>query len=109
LAVLFILVVSSLAVLVILAVSFAMFIPPHRIAAQDELEDIKISFDEGETELNFAEGERPLIYRRYIAPVLLLPPCTHTPRVSLTANRRRACGGCRSCNAHPGLHLRLQP
>jgi condensin-2 complex subunit H2 len=28
----------------------------------DELEDIKISFDEGETELNFAEGERAHLY-----------------------------------------------
>ena len=28
----------------------------------DELEDIKISFDEGETELNFAEGERPYCF-----------------------------------------------
>ena len=37
----------------------------------DELEDIKISFDEGETELNFAEGEILRCWSRF---VLFLTP-----------------------------------
>ena len=51
----------------------------------EELEDIKVSFDDGETELNFAEGERPYCFchrRRRLFSVLPRPE----QLVSLTAS-----------------------
>ena len=52
----------------------------------DELEDIKISFDEGETELNFAEGERPYCFATGVLQRLFSVLPRPEQLVSLTAN-----------------------
>ena len=54
----------------------------------EELEDIKISFDDGETELNFAEGKREVVSEILIAPQLSPTPLQ---RHALCAHMIRPC------------------
>ena len=73
----------------------------------DELEDIKISFDEGETELNFAEGERPYCFATGAGS---FSPSSRAPHRLSRADRKLVLCGCLcSRDADSGLYVRVQP
>ena len=72
----------------------------------DELEDIKISFDEGETELNFAEGERPCSVATGAGAFF---PSSRA-HIACRADRLPVLCGCLcSRDADSGLYVRVQP